>query len=352
MSTDNQPDITSSVSTVAGSHELKQLLGIDRAKASLIAELQEALKITSRGALFAEGGLCSGYMVEPMADNYFIAQEFSVSRNDLRAALTQALAELDVAPICADDSLWSGHILCKIGALIQCTPFGVYQLSVSQNRNVYLELGMAIGLGRPFILVKDREATVSPMFEGFEYYSINSYIQLRYEFGDKVRPYLAGIVKYVRPKLPVAGSARTVVIAHGELDSIDFCVPIARTIARHNLIPVILGDPNGKISFYLEREKIIHQIVGNAGRIQLEETLSAIQSARFGVYRVEKVCAPDTFLALGISIGLGRPGFLTHLADHDTPADVKGLSALNFTSYSDLERSFTVTYEHLLTTYI
>lgn len=351
MSMDDQTGIESSVAGVTDSNELKQLLGIDNSKVGLAAELKDALKSIPRGSMFDDGGLCSGYTLRPMPDHYFTAQEFSANRNDLRAALTAALAEFDVAPICADDTLWSGHILCKIAALIRSTPFGVYQLSVTQNRNVYLELGIAIGLDRPFILIKDRAADVSPLFEGFEYYSINSYIELRHELGGKLRPYLAGIAKYVPPKLPVPGSAHTAVIAHGELDSIDFCVPIARTIARHNLMPVILGDPTGKISHYLEREKVVHQIVGTAGRIQLDETLSTIQAARFGVYRLEKVSAPDTFIALGISIGLSRPGFLTHLANQDVPADVRGLSALRFTSYSDLERSFSTTYEHLLTSY-
>lgn len=286
-----------------------------------------------------------------MVDRYFTAQEFSANRNDLRAALTQALAEFDVTPVCADDTLWSGHILCKIGALIQSTPFGVYQLSVSQNRNVYLELGMAIGLGRPFILVKDRAAAVSSLFEGFEYYSIDSYIELRHELGDKVRPYLTGVARYVRPQLPPAGSTPTAVIAHGDLDSVDFCVPIARAITQQGLTPIILGDPTGKISLYLEREQLVHQIAGSNGRIQLEEILSAIQAARFGVYRVEQICATDTFLALGISMGLGRPGFLTHLVNHALPADVRGLNALGFTSYTDLDRSFSTTYKQLLTTY-
>lgn len=351
MSTDNQTDNQSSVAADAEFREMKQLLGIDRTKAAVAAKLKEELQVRSRGAMFADSGLCSGYMLQPMVDHYFTAQEFSANRDDLRSALTQALSEFDVTPVCADDTIWSGHILCKIGALIESTPFGVYQLSARQNRNVYLELGIAIGLGRPFVLVKDRAAKVSPLFKGFEYYSINSYIELRHELGDKVCPYLAGILKHIRPELPAAGAARTAVIAHGELDSIDFCVPIARVIARHGLKPVILGDPTGKISLYLDREKVDHQIAGNAGRIQLNETLSVIQAARFGVYRVEEVCAPDNFLALGISIGLSRPGLLTHLANQELPADVRGLSALSFTSYTDLERSFSKTYDGLLSSY-
>lgn len=347
--TDRRP--VALVSSVADSGEFKQRLGLDRPRAEFAAKLEATFRTIPRGSLFERGGLCSGYKLESMADRYFTAQEFSANRNDLRAALGDALAEFGVAPICADDALWSGHILCKIGGLIQSTPFGVYQLSVSQNRNVYLELGLAIGLGRPFVLVKDRTAEVSPLFQGFEYYSVNSYIELRYELGDQLRSYLANIVDYRPPRLPVAGSAQTAVIAHGDLDSLDFCVPIARAIARHNLTPVILGDTTGKLSYYLAREKIPHQIVGGAGQIRLDETVAAIQAARFGVYRVEKASSPDTFLALGISMGLSRPGFLTHLANHDIPSDVKGLSVLSFTCYSDLERSFSATYEELLKTY-
>jgi hypothetical protein len=84
--------------------------------------------------MFEHGGLCGGYPLEPLADRYFVAQEFGADREDLRAALTASLAEFDVRPVCADDSLWPGHILCKASALIQSTPFGVYQLSIRQNR--------------------------------------------------------------------------------------------------------------------------------------------------------------------------------------------------------------------------
>ncbi len=75
-----------------------------------------------------------------MPDKYFIAQEFRPESEDLRQAITATLAEFDVQSVRADDFYWPGALLCKISALIQSTPFGIYQLTTSQNRNVYLEL--------------------------------------------------------------------------------------------------------------------------------------------------------------------------------------------------------------------
>lgn len=330
---------------------IKEQLGLGRLRTAVAEEIESAFRAAPRGPMFEAGGLCSGYPLKAVPDHYFIAQEFSAERDDLRIALTNALAEFGVTPVCADDSIWSGHILCKISALIQSTPFGVYQLAVSQNRNVYLEFGIAIGLGRPFVLVKDRMAEVSPLAQGLEYYSIDSYLELRYELGHKIRPFLTSISKYKGQLLPQPGSQRTAVLAHGDIDVIDFCIPIAKTIAGYGLLPVILGDPTGKLSRYLEIEDIPHKIISSAGRVHLDEVVNAIRAALFGVYRIEKIASSDAFLALGISMGLNRPGFLIHRAGHNVPSDVKGLNALKFSSYNELSQSFSKIYGELLRRY-
>lgn len=330
---------------------IKQHLGLDRPQTVIVEEIKVALDAAPRGPMFESGGLCSGYLLQPMPDCYFVAQEFSPSRDDLRSALAAALTEFGMQPVRADDFYWLGPILCKISALIQSTPFGVYQLTVSQNRNVYLELGIAVGLGRPFVLVKDEGADVSPLAQGLEYYPIKSYLELCYELGEKVRPFLADIANYRPQVLPPPGSQRTAVIAHGNLDVIDFCVPVARMIAEYGLTPVVLGDPTGKLARYLRLEGVPHHIIGSTGRTRLDETVVAIQAARLGVYRIEKTGAPDTFLALGVSMGLNRPGLLIRRADHDLPSDVKGLSALGFASYTGLKKSFPEQFDHLLRRY-
>ena len=330
---------------------IKEHLGLGRLRAAIAEEIEFTLRAAPRSPMFEAGGLCSGYPLKAIPDHYFIAQEFSSERDDLRDALTKALAEFGVTPICADDSIWSGHILCKTSALIQGTPFGVYQLTVSQNRNVYLEFGIAIGLGRPFVLVKDRMAEISRLAQGLEHYSIDSYLELRYELGHKIRPFLTSISTYKGQQLPPASSQRTAIISHGDIDVIDFCIPIAKTIAGYNLLPVILGDPTGKLSRFMEIEHIPHRIISSDGRIHLDEVVSATQAAHFGVHRIEKIASPDAFLALGISMGLNRPGFLIHRDGHDLPSDVKGLNALKFNSYNELNQSFTKTYSELLRRY-
>jgi hypothetical protein len=335
----------------ADQQAIKRHLGLDRSQTAIVEEIKVALDAAPRGAMFELGGLCSGYLLQPMPDRYFVAQEFSSGRDDLRGALATALAEFGVQPVCADDFMWSGHILCKMSALIQSTPFGVYQLTTGQNRNVYLELGIAIGLGRPFVLVKDKNAEVSLLAQGLEYHAIDSYLELRYELGQKVRPFMANIAAYRPQVLPPAGSQRTVVIAHGDLDVIDFCVPIAKMIAEYGLTPVILDDPTGKLERYLNLEGVPYHIIGGTGRTRLDETVVAIQAARLGVYRIERICVPDTFLALGVSMGLNRPGLLIHKVGDDPPSDVKGLSALKFTAYTGLKQSFSERFGHLLRRY-
>jgi len=333
---------------------VKQHLGLDRPQTIIVEEIKAALDAAPHGAMFEPGGLCGGYLLQPMPDRYFVAQEFSPDRDDLRGALAAALAEFGVQPVCADDLYRPGPILCKISSLIQSTPFGVYQLTVSQNRNVYLELGIAMGLGRPFVLVKDKKADVVPLAQGLEYYAINSYLELRYELGGKVRRFLADIGSYRSQALPRPGSQRTAVIAHGDLDVIDFCVPVAKMIAECGHTPVILGDPTGKLAHYLELEGVPHYIIGSTGRTRLDETMAAIQAAYLGVYRIEKMGAPDTFLALGASMGLNRPWLLIHKANRDVPSDVKGLSALTYISYSGdggLKQSFPERFGYMLRRY-
>ncbi len=330
---------------------IKRHLGLDRPQDIIADEIQASLDAAPRGAMFETGGLCSGYPLHPMPDHYFVAQEFGPDRADLYNALADALAEFGVQPIRSDDIYWGGANLCKISALVQSTPFGVYQMTASQDRNVYLVLGIAIGLGRPFVLVKDKDAEAPLLVEGVDYYPIDSYLELRYELSDKVRPFLTDIANYHPPTLPAAGLRRTAVVAHGGLDAIDFCVPVAKIIAKHGLTPVILGGSGNKLTRFLELESIPHQMIGSKGQMRVDETVTAIQSACLGVYRIEETCTPDAFLALGMSMGLNRPGLLVHRSNIDPPREVRGLNVLKFNSYTGLEESFPKRFGHLLRCY-
>lgn len=319
---------------------IKQHLGLDRPQEIIAGEIRAVLDAAPRGEMFNPGGLCGGYPLRPMPDHYFLAQEFGPNQVDLYEALTDALTEFGFRPVRPQDIYWGGATLCKTSALVQSTPFGVYQLSTSQDRNVYLVLGIAIGLGRPFVLVKDRDAGVPPLAEGLDRYPIDGYLELRYQLGDKVRPFLTDIANYRPPTLPAAGSQRTAVIVHGGLDAIDFCVPLARIVAEHGLTPVILEDSEDKLTRFLDLEGVQYQMISSTGRTRLDEVLATIQSAGLGVYRIDETCASDAFLALGTSIALNRPGLLVHRSNIDPPRELRGLNALKFDSYTGLEESF------------
>jgi len=333
------------------SKTIKKRLGLNQPRRSIEHEINASIETMSHGSMFRKGGLCSGYHLRPLTKQYFVAQEFNASRNDLRCALSDALNDFGLTPICADDSLWSGHILCKISALIHATPFGVYQLTTSQNRNVYLELGIAMGLGRTFVLVKDKDASISSLAFGLEYFPINSFLELRLELGARLRQLLADIVHCPPIPLPSPGSQSEVFIAHGDLETIDFSVVIGKAVAEYGLTPVIASDPTGTLSKYLLKEKVPHRILGMERELRLDETVRAIQTSRVGIYRIEKNADPDSFLALGISMGLNRPGLLIQRKDADTPSDLRGINALKFNSYTELSQSFQSTFGSLLEKY-
>ena len=165
---------------VANTEVIKKGLGLDRSQEEIRAEIQTSID-TTRPALFDMGGLCAGRPLTPTTDRFFVAQEFSEDRDDLLNALGAALAGRNLKPYRADQDVEAGAILCKIAAKIQTTLFSVFELTKTQNRNVYLELGMAIGLRRPFVLVKEVEAEVSPLAQGLDYYAIRSYAGMRRE---------------------------------------------------------------------------------------------------------------------------------------------------------------------------
>jgi hypothetical protein len=315
---------------------LKQHLGLDRPASAIKEGIERSLKAATAGSMFAVAGLCAGYQLHPLPDRYFVAQEFNTSRDDLRYALNDALEHLGVKPICADDSLGWGHILCKTSGLIQSTPFGVYQLSTSQNRNVYLELGIAIGLGRPFILVKDKDAKISALTSGLEYFPIDSYLELSSGLGAKVERLFASASQYQRPTLPPAGSLATAFISHGDLDVLDFSYTAGKAVAELGLTPVFPSDAAGNLGKFLKEKGLEHRLLGISGQIQLDETVTALQTARFGLYRIDKTAGPDGFLGLGISLALNRPGLLLHRQNHEVPSDVQGIGAHRFSSFTEL----------------
>jgi hypothetical protein len=307
------------------------------------AQAIAASLLAGQPLLFQRGGLCPGYPLTPAPQQYFVAQEFSADRDDLLRALETAFQSFSLAPYRADQDILPGHLLCKIAAKIQTTLFSVFELTRLQNRNVYLELGIAIGLGRPFVLVKEADAEVSPLAQGLDYYNIRSYSGLRRDLGERLDHYLLNITRYRAPDLPPPGSSATYVIAHGDHDMPpDFSVAIAESMAGRGLTPVLLGGDNRETAEALDDAGIAHQATEAIGKSRLDAAIGAIQAARFGVYRIDQGCSADAFLALGLAIGLNRPWLLASREGAALPSDVRGLSGVVFGSFGDLGAIFGV----------
>jgi len=100
--------------------------------------------------------------LEPRASGVFVAHPYSsFTVDDFRKTLTETLGQHDLEPEYADEVITTEHILRKICRQIQETRFGIYDLT-NWNVNVTLELGIAMALSRPMLLLIDTRIGAEP----------------------------------------------------------------------------------------------------------------------------------------------------------------------------------------------
>jgi hypothetical protein len=280
-------------------------------------------------AIFAEG-LCRGRPLRVATNQYFVSHGFEAETlTDWRETLTETLANLNGSkesfqPYFAGDSLLGGFRLCGIVEKLYTTRFSAFLLPLSKDRNVYLELGIAIGLGTPFFLIQHYQAQIPPILEGLDRYKSGSFRKMRRELAGQIEEYDFGIVRFIS-NLPTANSQPNYVIGSGELiDDEDFEGSIAYTMERTHP--------------HLEALSLTEQLnTGGSGWV-LEQLVEAIQTSRFGIYRVNEDCSATTFLALGISIGLSRPFLMIHQQNQDVPLDLQGMGIYKFPNFVTLKQ--------------
>lgn len=316
----------------ASNNKLRQILRLGSSKEEITNELLMSLKNTS--ILFSNQGSCSSVQVVPYPDRFFVAQEFNDSKDDLRASLEVALKGFGFSSIGAADYYQSKNLMCKIAALIQGTPFGIYQLTTSQNRNVYLELGIAFGLGRDFILLKDADAKPARIIGDIEYYPISDYLDIKHEFGKKLNEFIWSIGKFEFDNGKSNNQNNQIVIFHGDLESIDITVALAKYYKGHGLTPVILGGFHENLAKYLKNIANVepHFIQSR------KDIIESIQASRFGVYRIHKSASADSF-ALGVSIALNKPFLGFKYRNEDVPSDLSFVPSIDYVGFTDLENA-------------
>lgn len=287
--------------------------------------------------LFGPKGFCFGWTTSTDSDQFFVAQAFTEDKEDLLLALTMAMAPQGLRAYRADYDLNPGHILCKIASKIQSTRFGVFELTSTQNRNIYLELGLAIGMGRPFVLVKKIDAELPSLVQGLDYYTLKSYSGLRTELGDKTQRLLLNIARCPRLLIENPEQTNTYVIAHGDHDMPeDFTLALATALENRGLTPIILGQNPEYLQTTLASEGIASKSIYTAGLTNLDATVQAVQASKFGIYRIESSCSADTYLALGLAMASARPWYLATRRGSQVPSDLRGITSLQFRNFQDL----------------
>lgn len=306
-----------------------------------VQTIQQRLQSLPR--LFADG-LCGGRILHMAANQYFVSHGFQPDtlvdwRNTLTEALTHASKSQEtLTPYFPGDTLLGGFRLCGICEKLYATRFSIFLLPPSQNRNVYLELGIAIGIGAPLFLIQHSEAQIPPLLEGLSRYeSRGTFRTMRRELAGKIEEYDFGVCRFNKD-LPAAGSEPRYLLAAGNLiDDEDFEGSISDAIKKTH--PHVEAVSPGALPQEGNASWMINQLV------------DAIQKTRFGVYRVSENSSLTTFVALGISIGLNRPVLMIKDAASDVPLDLRGIGLYEFPNFSTLEREVVARHRPFLDRY-
>jgi len=172
------------------SNQIEQHLGLDKSEEEIQKEILRSIESWQNGPIFQPDALCYGCPLEPLSDKFSVVCEEEYDRSDLHHVLTKAFGKFDMKPIYADEIYWHCHKLCKISALIQCTPFSIIHLTKNPSPNTYIGMGITIGLNRPFILIKEQGIDTPSLISGLDYFQIDSFIEFRYELSQRVQTFL------------------------------------------------------------------------------------------------------------------------------------------------------------------
>ena len=315
--------------------EIRTSLGLDIPVEDREKIIRTLIDLHKNDTMFGLSGTCSNTPLIVYPDHYFLAQRFDGKKEDMRKALQDAFAKFNLKVFTVDTEI-GGFLLCNIAALIMGTTFGVYHLSKEQKPNVYIELGISIGLRKPFVLVKDRDAGIANILAFVHYYEMNNYFSLSENFGDLTNDYITRIGYVDETLIPkISSETEEVCISLGDLEVVDVGLTLATLVTKYGYQPVFLGDTDKTLVRFLE-QKGVKPVFYH----RLQETANAIASSKFGIYRIDTSASSSSFVNLGVAIGLNRPTFMINNAREEPPSDLGIFQSLKFDGIIDLEEKF------------
>ncbi|MGD0204381.1 MAG: hypothetical protein ABSC20_10810 [Candidatus Bathyarchaeia archaeon] len=136
--------------------------------------------LESKPYCFKMGALCSKEIaVNPR--QVFIGMPFRAKFDDsYRHGIRPVLEKYRLKGWKADEDFDNIDILCKICEHLQESKYAIMNIT-GWNANVLFELGLAYGLGKSVILIKDKESEVPVDLKGIEYRSYESSEDLKIE---------------------------------------------------------------------------------------------------------------------------------------------------------------------------
>jgi hypothetical protein len=315
--------------------EIGASLGLDAPREEREKIIRNLIELYKNDTMFGGNGKCSNISPTVYPDHYFLAQRFDGKKADMRKALEDAFSRFNLEVLTVDREI-GGFLFCNIAALIMGTTFGVYHISEEQKPNIYIELGISIGLRKPFVLVKDRDAGIANILSFIHYYEMNNYFSLSEEFGNLTNDYITRI-GYVDETLIPKDSFETqdVCISLGGLEVVDIGITLAQQVSKHGYQPVFLGETDKTLVRFLAQrgiKPIFYQT--------LQDIARAIAFSRFGIYRVDASASSSSFVNVGVAIGLNRPVFLINNVRESPPSDLSIFQSLTFEGIRNLDELF------------
>jgi CheY-like chemotaxis protein len=263
---------------------------------------------------------------------YFVGHGYTPEQiDDLRPRVEEALETLEVFPSYADQNWQPVFLLQKIHNMISSTRFSLFDLS-SERPNVFIELGIAIGLKQPLVVMA-KDGTSIPA-------ALQDRVDIFYPSFRDLQENLAGCIRERIGTLEKnrEGGQNFCLLYQQECDEAretgessyllaspearlpgDFHTTVQNALTDQGLQPVYLGEGLGGIQF------------------RLCVLCRQIQSCRFGLYHLHPGTPAEVYLALGMAIGMNKPYMLVVRQGTPLPSNLSGIEYLEYASLRKVE---------------
>ena len=258
---------------------------------------------------------------------YFVGHQLTKeTTDDLRGVVSRSLEPIGHKPCYADAVLEGQTLLFKICQKIFLSRFSIFDLS-SPNPNVYLEMGIALGLNRPIIAIAKEGTRLPPVLQGHNVVMYGGYAELEAALprlcGQGLPPTTQVLPDYCPFCGRVCDSMATtpdenscLVLDSAPLLWRDVMWSIGPHLAERQLHPIRLTEkPFGPLLCDMRRK---------------------VLSCQFTICHLG-LANESGFLALGMAIGSGVPWLLLSKHTDPVPSNLQGFDRIEYESLTGLK---------------